>query len=96
MRGFSRERIYQELRLVSLEQRRWDIVHAPKAANTTKVETKLQLLMQNLTDFFNFFFFPATINEWNKLNHNIQNSENIFFKKKKKGFTQLSRLAKSF
>ena len=101
IRGTSREKLYEELGLESVQLRRWfrKLSCFYKLFNNEHPHYLFKLIpsrsssyvtrnMQNILffktkhTFFKNSFFPSTIIEWNKLDHNIRNSSslNIFRK----------------
>ena len=102
IRGTSKEKIYHELGLESLEKRRWYrklccfykifrskssqylfniIPTSVRPYNTRNANNIPQFEVKH--NFFKNSFFPSVVIEWNKLDLNIRNSENLFIFKKK-------------
>ena len=102
IRGSSKEKLYRELGLESLEKSRWYrklccfykifrnqspeylfniIPTSVRPYNTRNANTILQFKVKHI--FFQNSFFPSVVIEWNKLDQNIRNSENLFIFKKK-------------
>ena len=101
IRGTSREKLYEELGLESLQLRRWlrklscfyklfnseqphylfKLIPSRSCSYVTRNIHNISFFKTRLT-FFKNSFFPSTIIEWNKLDHNIRNSSsfNIFRK----------------
>ena len=102
MRGSSREKLYQELGLETLQQRRCLLLKSqpPKYLySIIPIHNMLYRARQcnkipaiNVKhDFFKNTIFPSTIIEWNKLGWKIKNSESIeTFKQKILSFTRPS------
>ena len=101
IRGTSREKLYEELDLESLQLRRWSrkLSCVYKLFNSEHHHYLLKLIPSRSSSYvtrnnhnIHFFktrntflknlFFPSTIIEWSKLDHNIRNSSsfNIFRK----------------
>ena len=111
IRGTSKEKLYHELGLESLEKRRWYrklccfykifrsqspqylfniIPTSVRPYNTRNANNIPQFKVKH--NFFKNSFFPSVVIEWNKLDLNIRNSENLFiFKKKLLKFIRPSR-----
>ena len=111
IRGTSKEKLYHELGLESLEKRRWYrklccvykiirsqspqylfniIPTSVRPYNTRNADNIPQFKVKR--NFFQNSFFPSVVIEWNKLDLNIGNSENLFmFKKKLLKFIRPSR-----
>ena len=102
IRGTSKEKIYHELGLESLEKRRWYrklccfykifrsespqylfniIPTSVRPYNTRNANNIPQFKVKH--NFFKNSFFPSVVIEWNKLDLNMRNSENLFIFKKK-------------
>ena len=102
IRGTSKEKLYHELGLESLEKRRWcrklfcfykifrsqspqyifNIIPTfVRPYNTRNANNIPQFKVKH--NFFKNSFFPSVVIEWNKLDLNIRNSENLFIFKKK-------------
>ena len=102
IRGTSKEKIYHELGLESLEKRRWYrklrcfykifrsqspqylfniIPTSVRPYNTRNTNNIPQFKVKHI--FFKNSFLPSVVIEWNKLDLNIRNSENLFIFKKK-------------
>ena len=101
IRGTSREKLYEELGLESLQLRRWfrklscfyklfksehphylfKLIPSRSSSYITRNIHNI-LFFKTRHTFFKNSFFPSTIIEWNKLDHNIRNSSsfNIFRK----------------
>ena len=98
----SKEKIYHELGLESLEKRRWyrklccfykifrsqspqylfNIIPTfVRPYNTRNADNIPQFKVKH--NFFKNSFFPSVVIEWNKLDLNIRDSENLFIFKKK-------------
>ena len=102
IRGSSREKLYQELGLDTLQQRRWyrklccfykilksqspkylySIIPIHNMSYRTRQCNKIPAINVK-HDFLKNTFFPSTIMEWNKLDWEIKNSENIATFKKR-------------
>ena len=102
IRGISKEKIYHELGLESLEKRRWyrklccfykivrsqspqylfNIIPTFVRPYNTRNANNIPLFKVK-HNFFKNSFFPSVVIEWNKLDLNIRNSENLFIFKKK-------------
>ena len=110
IRGTSKEKIYQDLGLESLEKRRWyqklcyfykifnkesttylpNIVPVSSRSYFIKfVENVLSFKVRH--EFSKNSFFPSTVIEWNKIDNNIQKSENRNIFKKKHFETAISK-----
>ena len=97
IRGSSQEKLYQELGLETLQQRRWyrklccfyKILksQSPKylySIMSYRARQCNKIPAINVKhDFFKNTFFPSTIMEWNKLDWEIKNSESILTFKKR-------------
>ena len=102
VRGTSKQKLYHELGLESLEKRRWyrKLCYFYKIFRNQSPEYLFNIIptsvrpynsrnANNIPQFkvkHNFFknsFFPSVVIEWNKLDQNIRNSENLFIFKKK-------------
>ena len=99
IRGTSREKLYEKLGLESLQLRRWfrRLSWFYKLFNSEHLHYLFKLIPSRSSSYVTrnihsipFFktrhknsFFPSTIIEWNKLDHNIRNSSsfNIFRKR---------------
>ena len=102
IRGTSKEKLYHELGLETLEKRRWYrklccffkifrnqspeylfniIPTSVRPYNTRNANNIPQFKVKH--NFFQNSFFPSVVIEWNKLDQNIRNSENLFIFKKK-------------
>ena len=102
VRGTSKEKLYHELGLESLEKRRWYrklccfykifrsqspqylfniIPTSVRPYNTRNANNIPQFEVKH--NLFKNSFFPSVVIEWNKLDLNIRNSENLFIFKKK-------------
>ena len=96
IRGTSKEKLYHELGLESLEKRRWYrklccfykifrnqspeylfniIPTSVRPYNTRNANNIPQFKVKH--NFFQNSFFPSVVIEWNKLDQNIRNSENL-------------------
>ena len=101
IRGTSREKLYEELGLESLQLRRWfrklsffyklfnsehpnylfKLIPLRSSNYVTRNIHNIPLLKTRHT-FFKNSFFPSTIIEWNKLDHNIRNSSSFNISRK--------------
>ena len=101
IQGSSKEKLYNELGLESLQSRRWmhklchfykivrnqapsyltDIVPSQNRSYTLRNSHNVPLMVTN-HQFFKNSFFPSTIIEWNNLDLDIRNSENLYILKK--------------
>ena len=91
IRGSSIEKLYQELGFESLQQRRWyflqnnknqspnylfELIPTARQAYMARCKKTIPLLSVK-HDYFKNSFFPLTIIEWNNLDSNVRNSENL-------------------
>ena len=96
IRGTSREKLYEELGLESLQLRCWfrklsffyklfiskhpnylfKLIPLRNSNYVTRNNHNIPLL-KTRHNFFKNSFFPSTIIEWNKLDHNIRNSSSV-------------------
>ena len=106
IRGTSKEKLYHELGLETLEKRRWYrklccffkifrnqspeclfsiIPTSVRPYNTINANNIPQFKVKHnfFQNFFQNLFFHDVVIEWNKLDQNIRNSENLFIFKKK-------------
>ena len=102
IRGTSKDKLYHELGLETLEKRRqykklccffkifrnqspkylFNIIPTSvRPCNTRNANNIPQFKVKH--NFFQNSFFPSVVIEWNKLDLNIRNSENLFIFKKK-------------
>ena len=86
IKGSSRERLYQELGLESLSDRRWyrrlvyffNIIscHSPVYLHSLTKQQSYDIIFRTFTSHTTFFknsFFPYCTSEWNKLGPYLQN-----------------------
>ena len=86
IRGTSREKLYQELGLEYLSDRRWcrNIVFFYKIINNQTTSLKFYFTKKNFFFFYqdqttSIFIFPYCISKWNLLDPKLQNSVSLSF-----------------
>ena len=85
IRSTSKEKLYQELGLESLQLRRWywELGMSYKIFKSKSPQYFFKLIIPGKTSSYiarntdNILFFPSLIIEWNNLDPNLRNSENV-------------------